>query len=171
MRFICHWSRFALYQHIHRLYFRRLGPDRRVYAFFENNVPNEPLVFVHVALVPSISNSVQAILNEPERLEKNIDTSKFKCAICYSITTQQGLGGINLGNYLIKQVVKDLQRQYPFLETFATLSPMPGFRKWVLNNVNTDSKIQAELKSVGDWNTVSGHTTTSNSHSCLHDNI
>lgn len=139
------------------LYFRRLGPDRRVYAFFENNIPNEPLVFVHVALVPSISSSVQSILNEPEPLEKDIDTSKFKCAICYSITTQQGLGGINLGNYLIKQVVKDLQRQYPYLETFATLSPMPGFRKWVINNMNTDSNIQAELNSVHDWQTVSGH--------------
>ncbi|KAI9256028.1 malonyl-CoA decarboxylase-domain-containing protein [Helicostylum pulchrum] len=130
---------------------RRLGPDRRVYAFFENNVPNEPLVFVHVALVPDMSNSVQAILNEPVPNEDELNTDEFKCAVCYSITTQQGLGGINLGNYLIKQVVNDLKNHYPQLETFATLSPLPGFRKWLLNHAETDAGIQAELGS--EWKT------------------
>ncbi|KAI9339143.1 malonyl-CoA decarboxylase-domain-containing protein [Pilaira anomala] len=124
---------------------RRLGPDRRVFAFFENNVPNEPLAFVHVALVPEISSSVQDILNEPLPTQNSINTEKFICAICYSITTQKGLGGINLGNYLIKQVVNNLKNEFTQLETFATLSPMPGFRKWLLHHAETDTKIQAEL--------------------------
>lgn len=94
-----------------------------------------------MALVPSMSNSVQAILNEP----LPTGPKDFKCAICYSITTQQGLGGINLGNYLIKQVVEQLQIQYPQLETFATLSPLPGFRKWLMHHQDQDSSIVAEL--------------------------
>ncbi|KAI7884473.1 malonyl-CoA decarboxylase-domain-containing protein [Mucor mucedo] len=122
---------------------RRLASDRRVFAFVENTTPNEPLVFVHVALVPSISTSVQAILNEPLPLEE--ETKHFKCAICYSITTQPGLGGINLGNYLIKQVVDRLKTQYPQLETFATLSPLPGFRKWLMHHDESDPSIVAEL--------------------------
>lgn len=135
--------------------YRRLGPDRRVYAFFENNIPNEPLVFIHVALVPKMSNSVQAILNEPmPHKAASLAAANFKCAVCYSITTQQGLGGINLGNYLIKQVVEDLRRQYPQLETFATLSPLPGYRKWLMNNAESDQGIQAELGSIDDWRTV-----------------
>lgn len=137
----------------HLLLIRRLGPDRRVFAFFENNVPNEPLAFVHVALVPEISSSVQDILNEPVPTQNNINTEKFTCAICYSITTQKGLGGINLGNYLIKQVVNNLKNEFTHLETFATLSPMPGFRKWLLHHAETDTKIQAELGP--EWKTVS----------------
>jgi malonyl-CoA decarboxylase len=114
------------------------------------------LVFVHVALVPEMSDSVQAILNEPvpSSEERKINTANFRSAICYSITTQQGLGGMNLGNYLIKQVVEDLKYQYPQLKTFATLSPLPGFRKWLIDNVENDSNIQAELGSVDDWKTV-----------------
>lgn len=108
-------------------------------------------MFVHVALVPEMSNSVQAILNEP--VPNELNTANFKCAICYSITTQQGLGGINLGNYLIKQVVDNLKSKYPQIETFATLSPLPGFRKWLMNHAENNDNIQAELGP--DWKTVS----------------
>ncbi|KAG2212862.1 hypothetical protein INT46_009654 [Mucor plumbeus] len=133
---------------------RRLGPDRRVYAFFENNIPNEPLVFVHVALLPTMANSVQAILNAPNPTKQDSNLSNFKYAICYSITTQQGLGGINLGNYLIKQAVDDLQKQFPLLQVFATLSPMPGFRQWLNNHVDDDPTIQAEFDQIKDWKNV-----------------
>jgi malonyl-CoA decarboxylase len=138
-----------------------LGPDRRVYAFFENNIPNEPLVFVHVALLPTMANSVQAILNATNPTKQDLNLSNFKYAICYSITTQQGLGGINLGNYLIKQAVDDLQKQFPLLQVFATLSPMPGFRQWLNNHVDDDPTIQAEFDQIKDWKNVgyiySGH--------------
>ncbi|KAK4516354.1 uncharacterized protein ATC70_011325 [Mucor velutinosus] len=130
---------------------RRLEPDRRVYAFFENNIPNEPLVFVHVALLPSLANSVQAILEAPSPTRQDLHPNNFEYAICYSITTQQGLGGINLGNYLIKQAVDDLQRHFPMLKVFATLSPMPGYRQWLTSHVDNDPTIQAELEHILDW--------------------
>ncbi|KAL7319896.1 hypothetical protein PS15m_002979 [Mucor circinelloides] len=130
---------------------RRLEPDRRVYAFFENNIPNEPLVFVHVALLPTLANSVQAILEAPNPTKQDLNPSNFEYAICYSITTQQGLGGINLGNYLIKQAVDDLQKQFPMLKVFATLSPMPGYRQWLTSHVDSDSTVQAEFEHVSDW--------------------
>lgn len=95
-----------------------------------------------------MSNSVQALLNAPPVS----NTTDFKCAVCYSITTQQGLGGINLGNYLIKQVVDKLKWQYPQLETFATLSPLPGFRKWLMDHEDRDGSITAELGLF--WKTV-----------------
>ncbi|KAI9475780.1 MAG: malonyl-CoA decarboxylase [Benjaminiella poitrasii] len=82
---------------------RRLGPDRRVYALFvenEVNQSNEPLVFIHVALVPELSNSIQNILNADEVLVPE-EKELFKYAICYSITTQKGLGGIDLERFNI----------------------------------------------------------------------
>lgn len=51
--------------------------------------------------------------------------------------------------------MKDLKKQYPLLETFATLSPMPGYRKWLLNNLEIDPTIQSELNSINDIKTVS----------------
>ncbi|CEP18708.1 hypothetical protein [Parasitella parasitica] len=152
-------EKICLYEAVHQVkdwkdIKRRLGPDRRVYAFFENNTPNEPLVFVHVALLPTMANSVQAILNAPCPTEKDLDVSGFKYAICYSITTQHGLGGINLGNYLIKQALDDLQKKLPLLKVFATLSPMPGYRQWLKDHVDSDDTIRAEFDHVQDWKHV-----------------
>lgn len=128
---------------------RRLALDRRVYAFFEKNAYHEPLVFVHVALVDGMSHSVQQLLDAP--VPDQLDPAQVKCGICYSITTQEGLGGINLGNYLIKQVVESLKLQYPQIHTFATLSPIPGFRKWISANY---SSIQSEFENIQNWQTV-----------------
>ncbi|KAI8093860.1 malonyl-CoA decarboxylase-domain-containing protein [Halteromyces radiatus] len=107
---------------------RRLASDRRVYGLFMKGMSNEPLVFVHVALVSDLSNSIQTLLNAP------IHTHSFRHAICYSITTQKGLGGIHLGNYLIREVISQLQHSFPHLDTFATLSPIPGFRSWLMEH-------------------------------------
>ncbi|KAF7732275.1 hypothetical protein EC973_005170 [Apophysomyces ossiformis] len=127
---------------------RRLGPDRRVFAFFFHNLPTEPLVFVHVALVPHMSRSVQSILQEP--LPAKYSHADFNCAVCYSITTRLGLGGINLGNFLIKRVVRDLKREFPQVNTFATLSPLPTFRKWLMDHVH-EPDIQKQFEeSVGE---------------------
>ncbi|KAI8644056.1 malonyl-CoA decarboxylase-domain-containing protein [Parasitella parasitica] len=149
-------EKICLYEAVHQVrdwkdIKRRLGLDRRVYAFFENNTPDEPLVFVHVALLPTMANSVQAILNAPCPAESDLDASEFKYAICYSITTQHGLGGINLGNYLIKQALDDLQREFPLLKVFATLSPMPGYRQWLWDHIDSDNTVQAEFDHVQDW--------------------
>ncbi|CAH2324059.1 malonyl- decarboxylase, mitochondrial [Pelobates cultripes] len=88
---------------------RRVGPYRRCYVFAHSSMPGEPLIVLHVALMQHISASIQAIVKEipPSELE---DGNKIKSAIFYSISlTQQGLQGVELGTYLIKRVVKELQ--------------------------------------------------------------
>ncbi|GLE06320.1 hypothetical protein PINS_up015567 [Pythium insidiosum] len=108
---------------------RRLGRGRRCFAFFHPSVPDEPLVFVHVALVKELADSMPYIKHETEHLE---DENHAKAAIFYSISsTQKGLQGIDLGNFLIKEVAKALKREYPQLHIFSTLSPIPNFVPWL----------------------------------------
>lgn len=107
----------------------RLDHDRRLYAFFHPRMPDEPLIFVEVALTRGITRNVQIILDEdaPIADPRNADT-----AIFYSISnTQAGLRGISFGNFLIKRVVEALQRDMPNLKKFSTLSPIPLFRPWL----------------------------------------
>ncbi|MFN0162316.1 MAG: malonyl-CoA decarboxylase domain-containing protein [Burkholderiales bacterium] len=107
----------------------RLDHDRRVYAFFHPRLKDEPLVFVEVALTETIAGNVQAILDEGAPL---FDPRRARAAMFYSISsTQEGLRGISFGNFLIKRVVEDLQRDFPRLLQFSTLSPMPGFSRWL----------------------------------------
>lgn len=108
---------------------RRLASDRRCFAFFHPSMSDEPLIFIEVALTRGVATSVQRLLTEEVDgdAEKVADT-----AIFYSISDcQAGLKGITLGNFLIKQVVMELQRELPTLQYFITLSPMPGFRRWL----------------------------------------
>jgi len=106
----------------------RLDNDRRCFALFHPRMPNEPLAFVEVALTDHLSGSIQKLLDESNPVD---DPEKMNTAIFYSISnTQAGLRGIAFGEYLIKQVVKKLNKNLPNIQTFATLSPMPGFRPW-----------------------------------------
>ena len=110
---------------------RRLLPDRRCFAFFHQALPNEPLIFVEVALTAGLADAVQPLLAPPAdgegRPPKGADT-----AIFYSISNcQEGLRGVSFGNFLIKQVVEELKTELPKLRRFATLSPVPGFRAWL----------------------------------------
>jgi malonyl-CoA decarboxylase len=108
---------------------RRLEADRRCFAFFHPALPDEPLIFIEVALTRSMSNRVQPLLDVEAQVG---DPAQAKCAMFYSITNcQEGLRGISFGNFLIKQVAVELQRELPQLRTFATLSPIPGFRQWL----------------------------------------
>ncbi|MGA8006780.1 MAG: malonyl-CoA decarboxylase, partial [Burkholderiales bacterium] len=108
---------------------RRLEADRRCFAFFHPALPDEPLIFIEVALARSMSSRVQPLL-EVDAPVGNPDEAR--CAVFYSITNcQEGLRGISFGNFLIKQVAVELQRELPHLRSFATLSPLPGFRQWV----------------------------------------
>lgn len=107
----------------------RLDADRRCYAFFHPAMAGEPLIFVEVALVQGLADNVRALLDEKAPV---IDPAAADTAIFYSISNcQRGLSGISFGNFLIKQVVDRLSRDLPNLKTFATLSPIPGFRRWL----------------------------------------
>jgi len=107
----------------------RLDTDRRCYAFFHPRLPNEPLIFVEIALLKGMPDSVQLLLDEKAPVQ---DPRTADTAIFYSISsTQQGLRGISFGNLLLKRVIEDLQRDLPRLSVFATLSPVPGFRAWL----------------------------------------
>jgi malonyl-CoA decarboxylase len=107
----------------------RLDSDRRCFAYFHPRMPDEPLIFVEVALVKGMSANVQALLDEdaPVGNPEDADT-----AIFYSISNaQKGLAGISFGNFLIKRVVGQLTNELKSLKTFATLSPVPGFMNWL----------------------------------------
>jgi len=108
---------------------RRLESDRRCFAFFHPALPDEPIIFIEVALTKGMSDKVQPLLDPDSPV---VDPAGADAAIFYSITNcQEGLRGISFGNFLIKQVAEDLGREFPRLKTFATLSPIPGFRKWL----------------------------------------
>jgi malonyl-CoA decarboxylase len=107
----------------------RLDSDRRCYAFFHPRMPTEPLIFVEVALVRGLAGSVQSLLDEKAPL---LDPRQADTAIFYSISNcQTGLSGISFGNFLIKRVAEELSAEFRNLRTFATLSPIPGFRRWL----------------------------------------
>src|SRR5207249_12220717 len=111
---------------------RRLESDRRCFAFFHPQLPDEPIIFIEVALARDMSAHVQPLLDigSPVGTLANVD-----CAMFVSITNcQEGLRGISFGNLLIKQVAEDLKREFPHLRRFATLSPIPGFRRWLDEN-------------------------------------
>jgi malonyl-CoA decarboxylase len=108
---------------------RRLETDRRCYAFFHPALPDEPIIFIEVALTRELSDKVQALLVPDSPV---LDAESAQWAIFYSITNcQEGLRGVPFGSFLIKQVVEDLSKEFPRIKNFATLSPVPGFRKWL----------------------------------------
>ncbi len=108
----------------------RLAPiDRQCFAFFHPLIPNDPLIFVEVALTTGIPKSIQKII-KLDRQEIEIEDANT--AIFYSISNcHNGLLGISFGNFLIKQVASNLKRELPDLNQFMTLSPLPGFMKWM----------------------------------------
>ena len=108
---------------------RRIEPaDRRCFAFFHPSLVDEPLIFVEVALMSEIPAAIDDVLEAPRGLDAPAPTT----AVFYSISNcQDGLRGISFGNFLIKQVVEDLVRERPSLTTFVTLSPVPGFARWL----------------------------------------
>lgn len=108
---------------------RRLQPDRRCFAFFHRQLPKEPLIFVEVALVPSISRDVGALIDKNSPVA---EPKTFKTAIFYSISNcQPGLRGVSLGNFLIKRVAQKLAEEVPTLKVYSTLSPIPGLTRWL----------------------------------------
>jgi len=122
---------------------RRLQEDRRCYAFFHPALPDEPLIFVEVALTRGMTGRVEPLLDADAPVG---DVRQANAAIFYSITNcQAGLHGISFGNSLIKQVVEDVGRDLPGIRIFASLSPMPGFCRW-LKSESTSSQLSPGLR-------------------------
>jgi malonyl-CoA decarboxylase len=113
---------------------RRIDPpDRRCYAFFHPALVDEPLIFVEVALTADMPSAIEPILAE-ER--EPLVPERATYAVFYSISNcQRGLSSISFGNFLIKQVVEELKRDLPSLQNFVTLSPVPGFRRWIADEL------------------------------------
>ncbi len=118
----------------------RLGPGRRCYAFVHPGMPDDPLIFVEVALTKDIARSLEPLLamnddadaSESSSIATEIDEAELDPAIFYSIShCHRGLAGVSLGDFLIKSVVEELSAELANLKTFATLSPIPGFRGWL----------------------------------------
>ena len=143
-------ERFLRYERVHRMRYledlkRRLAADRRCFAFFHPALPDEPLIFVQVALVEGLADKIAPLIDREGQVG---DPTEADTAIFYSISNcQEGLRGVSLGNFLIKLVVADLQAQLPDVTTFATLSPVPGFGDWLRQEAaKEDSPVLSEAE-------------------------
>jgi malonyl-CoA decarboxylase len=125
---------------------RRLQPDRRCFAFFHPQLPNEPLIFVEVALLPEIPAVIMPLVDK--KAETVHQTSNYKVAAFYSISNcEPGLRGVSMGNFLIKRVAEQLHAEFPSLKTFITLSPIPGFIDWIASGADVGGeKFSVQLK-------------------------
>jgi len=129
---------------------RRLEADRRCFAFFHPQLPDEPIIFIEVALTRSMSAHIQPLID----IGAPVTPANCDCAMFYSITNcQEGLRGISFGNLLIKQVAEEPRREFPHLRRFATLSPIPGFRRWLEQKRSERPKELAPLAKLEqpDW--------------------
>ncbi|PKI43714.1 hypothetical protein CRG98_035913 [Punica granatum] len=139
---------------------RRLGVGRRCFGYIHPAIPGEPLIFIEVALLKNVAQTIQEVLWDNPPTPEHEAT----CALFYSISsTQPGLAGINLGKFLIKRVVTLLKKDMPQISTFATLSPIPGFMQWLLSKLASQSKL-AELE-------ASSHPSADRSTSSFWENI
>jgi malonyl-CoA decarboxylase len=139
----------------------RLAEDRRCFAFFHPRMPDEPLIFVQVALVKGMSADVRTLLDESAPLE---DPLAADAAIFYSISNcQNGLAGVSFGNFLIKRVAAALASDLPNIKTFATLSPVPGFSGWLRGTLDEEPAriadgpvppVLQEVTQASDWSGV-----------------
>ena len=118
---------------------RRIDPpDRRCFAFFHPALVDEPLIFVEVAVERDIPGAIAPILASGR--QQFVEPDKSRIAVFYSISNcQRGLTGVSFGNFLIKQVVEEICRELPKLTTFVTLSPVPGFARWLAGELKNEN--------------------------------
>lgn len=144
-------ERLILYEAVHQIrgwgdLRRRLAADRRCFAFFHPALPEEPLIFVEVALTQGLPEAIAPLI-EPHRAVA--EPARADAAIFYSINNcQPGLRGISFGNFLLKQVVSELSTDLPRLRTFATLSPIPGLRQAVERADKSDGFTEPRLRAL-----------------------
>jgi len=128
---------------------RRLQPDRRCYAFFHPQLGDEPLIFVEVALVQDMAEAIAPLI---ESKPDGASAAGAKTAVFYSISNcQPGLRGVSLGNFLIKKVADQLKTELPQLKTFCTLSPIPGFVRWLDSSRPDEVEWAGDLQIVATW--------------------
>lgn len=130
---------------------RRLQPDRRCYAFFHPQLGDEPLIFVEVALVNEMADAIAPLIESQSDADA---ASSARTAVFYSISNcQPGLRGVSLGNFLIKKVADQLKTELPQLKTFCTLSPIPGFSRWLAHPTTetAESEWSGALQRVAKW--------------------
>jgi malonyl-CoA decarboxylase len=132
---------------------RRLAPDRRCFAFFHPALPGEPLIFVEVALVEGLATAIQPLLApDGDEDAARLRAARADTAIFYSISNcQDGLRGVSFGNFLIKQVVQELKAELPHLTRFSTLSPIPGFRRWLEKRDEAADAVVKTALDTDDW--------------------
>ena len=140
----------------------RLGTDRRCFAFFHPRMPEEPLIFIWVALVKGMSDNIQVLLDTSAPV---LEPDSADAAIFYSISNaQEGLKGISFGDFLIKRVVDLLAGEFPSLKTFSTLSPVPAFcrflKKLLDDGVTEDIFTAPERKLLGPAQSALGDIET-----------
>ncbi|WZY82895.1 malonyl-CoA decarboxylase, mitochondrial [Brassica napus] len=134
---------------------RRLGIGRRCFGYFHPSIPGEPLIFIEVALMETVAQTIQEVLWDNPPIPENQAT----CALFYSISsTQPGLAGINLGKFLIKRVITLVKKEMPHVSTFATLSPIPGYMQWLLSKLSSQSRFAEEERGGGTQSNPSSST-------------
>ena len=125
---------------------RRLQPDRRCFAFFHPQLPEEPLIFVEVALLPEMPATIAPLI---DKHSTPLTAERFRVAAFYSISNcEPGLRGVSLGNFLIKSVAEQLGRELPRVRVFCTLSPMPRFAIWLLAKPTLTGKAGEALQTL-----------------------
>ncbi|GLI61068.1 hypothetical protein VaNZ11_003331 [Volvox africanus] len=151
---------------------RRLGPRRRVFAFTHPCMPGEPLVVLHTALMSKPADAMSDILDEqgvskqvrqqqqqqrqeqeqrprhqaqPLTKASHPDMQELpSTAVFYSISSSQpGLRGIDLGQFLIKRVAERLIAEHPSIRQLVTLSPLPNFRSWLISRLRQEQVMAA----------------------------
>ncbi|HET7097326.1 MAG TPA: malonyl-CoA decarboxylase [Casimicrobiaceae bacterium] len=128
---------------------RRLAADQRCFAFFHPALPDEPLIFVEVALMDRMADRFSHLV---DGMPVSDHPGRATTAVFYSISNcQPGLRGVSLGNFLIKNVVEMLSKEFPRLKVFCTLSPIPGFAAWLgpLLRASVDGRPKPFVEALG----------------------
>jgi malonyl-CoA decarboxylase len=134
---------------------RRLQPDRRCFAFFHPQLPEEPLIFVEVALLLDMPEAIAPLIDKHSAPG---DPQRARVAAFYSISNcEPGLRGVSLGNFLIKSVAEQLQHELPRLRTFCTLSPIPGLAQWLLSEPDFAALPKLKAQSASDLDEACTH--------------
>ncbi|KAJ0082928.1 hypothetical protein Patl1_09927 [Pistacia atlantica] len=135
---------------------RRLGDGRRCFGYLHPAIPGEPLIFIEVVLLKNVAQTIQCALILSRAIPELIVTEVIVYAvhmsnISFSVVIcpkgRPGLGGINLGKFLIKRVITLGKRGMPQISTYATLSLVPGYIQWLISKLASQSKL-AEVEDI-----------------------